>query len=280
MGSEMCIRDRSARESTVRYQRDGAVARITLDRPDKLNAIDAHMITGLHAALDRAEHDPAVRVVLLAGNGRAFSAGFDLDAGAGDLAYWRAELRRDLDIIMRFWDSPKPTIAAVHGYCLGSAMEMAVACDITLAADDARFGAPEVKYGSGIVCLILPWLIGPKFAKEMLLSGDDHIEPARALAMGLVNRVVERGQLDTQSLALARSIAANDTRAVRLTKRAINRSIDIMGLRTALDQALEIDAEIESSTTPESQRFNEILQVEGLRAALAWRQSSLSLIHI
>ena len=108
----------------------------------------------------------------------------------------------------------------------------------------------------------------------MLLSGDDHIEPARALAMGLVNRVVERGQLDTQSLALARSIAANDTRAVRLTKRAINRSIDIMGLRTALDQALEIDAEIESSTTPESQRFNEILQVEGLRAALAWRQSS------
>lgn len=266
--------DESARESTVRYQRDGAVARITLDRPDKLNAIDAHMITGLHAALDRAEHDPAVRVVLVAGNGRAFSAGFDLDAGAGDLAYWRAELRRDLDIIMRFWDSPKPTIAAVHGYCLGSAMEMAVACDITLAADDARFGAPEVKYGSGIVCLILPWLIGPKFAKEMLLSGDDHIEPARALAMGLVNRVVERGQLDTQSLALARSIAANDTRAVRLTKRAINRSIDIMGLRTALDQALEIDAEIESSTTPESQRFNEILQVEGLRAALAWRQSS------
>ncbi len=266
--------DESARESTVRYQRDGAVARITLDRPDKLNAIDAHMITGLHAALDRAEHDPAVRVVLLAGNGRAFSAGFDLDAGAGDLAFWRAELRRDLDIIMRFWDCPKPTIAAVHGYCLGSAMEMAVACDITVAADDARFGAPEVKYGGGIVCLILPWLIGPKFTREMLLTGDDRIEPARALAMGLVNRVVERDQLDTQSLALARTIAANDARAVRLTKRAINRGIDIMGLRAALDQALEIDAEIESGEIPESRRFNEILQAEGLKAALAWRRSS------
>ena len=266
--------DDSARESTVRYRREGAVARISLDRPDKLNAIDAHMINGLHAALDCAEHDPAVRVVLLDGNGRAFSAGFDLDAGAGDLDYWRAELRRDLDIIMRFWDSPKPTIAAVHGYCLGSALELAVACDITLAADDARFGAPEVKYGSGIVCLILPWLIGAKFAREMLLTGDDRIEPARALAMGLVNRVVERGQLDTQSLALAHSIAANDTRALRLTKHAINRSFDIMGLRAALDAALEIDAEIESSATPESKRFNEILQTEGLKAALAWRQSS------
>ena len=266
--------DDSHCKSSVRYDRDGAVARITLDRPDKLNAIDAHMISGLHQALDRAEYDAAVRVVLLDGNGRAFSAGFDLDAGSGDISFWRAELRRDLDIIMRFWDCPKPTIAAVHGYCLGSAMEMAVACDITVAADDARFGAPEVKYGSGIVCLILPWLIGPKFAREMLLTGDDRIDPARALAMGLVNRVVERAQLDAQSLALARTIAANDARAVRLTKRAINRGMDIMGLRAALDQALEIDAEIESGETPESKRFNEILQAEGLKAALAWRRSS------
>lgn len=259
--------------ATIRYQRNGPLGCITLNRPDKLNAINATMIRGLHHALDLAEADEAVRVILLAGEGRAFSAGFDLHSGSGDIDFWRAELGRGLEIIMRFWDSPKPTIAAVHGYCLGSAMEMALACDITLAAEGCRFGAPEVKYGSGIVCLILPWLVGPKLAKEMLLSGDDRIDSARALACGMVNQVFAPEQLAEAGIALARTIAANDARAVRLTKRAINRGIDIMGLRAALAEALEIDAELESGETPESVQFNTILRDEGLKAALAWRRS-------
>lgn len=259
----------------VRYERTGPVARITLDRPEKLNAIDAGMLAGLGAALDRAEADDAVRAVLLDGAGRSFSAGFDLAPAPGprDVQTIRAELRRGFDLIMRFWDSPKPTIAAVHGHCLGSAMELALACDVTIAAHGARFGAPEVRFGSGILTLILPWLAGAKAAKAMLLTGDDTVDAERALAYGLVSEVVPAEELPARALAIARRIASNDRIAVRATKLAINRGYDAAGMRTALEQAFEIDAIVESSESPEAREFNEILRRDGVKAALAWRDA-------
>ena len=146
-------------EPLVRSERRGAIALLTLNRPDKLNAVNVPMIEALDAALDAAEADETVRAIVLAGAGRAFSAGFDLDMGVGDGKPDPADVRRALEndfrIIVRFWDCPKPTIAAVHGYCLGSAMELALACDLTIAADDCRFGVPEVKFGSGIVAMLL-----------------------------------------------------------------------------------------------------------------------------
>lgn len=236
----------------VDYTADGAIARLRLNRPKKLNAINGEMLDGLAAALDRAESDDSVRVILLSGEGRAFSAGFDLDIGAPadgeSLAeHTRRELRRDFDLIMRFWDCPKPTIAAVHGYCLGSSMEITAVCDITVASDDCLFGAPEVRFGSGIVCLILPWIIGLKAANELLLSGDDKVDALRAAAIGLVNKVVPADRLAAEADAMALRIAANDELAVRLTKRAIHRSVEITGLRDALDQALQLDLEIETA---------------------------------
>jgi enoyl-CoA hydratase len=257
---------------TIRYETDGPLAWLVLDRPDKLNAINAQMVAELNVALDRAEADDDIRVILLKGVGKAFSAGFDLEQDSGDL---RKELTEDFNIIMRFWDCPKPTIAAVHTYCLGSAMEMAVACDVTLAAAGCRFGAPEVKFGSGIVALILPWLCGPKKAKEWLLSGDDRVTPEQAEQWGLVNRVVEPAELDGEARKLARAIAANDRLAVRMTKRAINRGCEIAGMRRALLEALEVDIEVESTDTEEKRRFNELLKTEGARAALAWRNRRL-----
>ena len=241
----------------IEYIADGAIARIRLNRPKKLNAINAEMLDGLTAALDRAEADENVRVVLLSGEGRAFSAGFDLDIGAPaagvSLAeHTRRELRRDFDLIMRFWDCPKPTIAAVHGYCLGSSMEITAVCDITVAAEDCLFGAPEVRFGSGIVCLILPWVIGLKQAKELLLTGDDKVDALRAASMGLINKVVPADRLATETDAIAQQIAANNETAVRLTKRAIQRSVEIAGLRDALDQALQLDFEIETATAGKS----------------------------
>lgn len=268
-----------AEYNTITYLAEGPLGIISLDRPDKLNAINGEMVSELNTALSIAEEDESIRVVVLRGEGRAFSAGFDLDAGAEEgvdnVAFWREELKRDFDIIMRFWDSPKPTIAAVHGYCLGSAMEMAVACDITIASSDTRLGAPEVKFGSGIVALVLPWLIGVKAAKEFLLSGDDRICAERALSIGLVNRVVEATQLDEQTRELALGIAANDQLAVRLTKQAINRSCEIMGMREAMLEALEVDVQIETTQTPESSEFNRILAEQGTRAALAWRRKNI-----
>ena len=264
-------------EPLVRSERRGGIALLTLDRPGKLNAVNGAIIDQLHRALDAAEVDESVRVILLAGAGRAFSAGFDLDMGLGggkpDPQAVRRALENDFRIIMRFWDSPKVTISAVHGYCLGSGMELALACDLTIASDDCRFGAPEVKFGSGIVAMLLPWLAGPKHAKYLLLSGDDRVSAADALAMGLVNRVVPAARLLDEALKLAGRIAANDALAVRLTKQAINRSLDIAGMREAMRQALETDIVIETSESAESREFNEILKRDGAKAAIAWRSA-------
>ena len=176
---------------------------------------------------------------------------------------------------MRFWDSPKPTLAAVHGYCLGGALELAIACDLTLAASGCRFGEPEVKFGSGIVALLLPYVCGPKRAKELLLTGNDRISSEQAEAWGLVNRVVEPEALVDETRKLARSIATNDQLAVKMTKQAINRAYEIGAMREALKEALELDIVIESTETEESRAFNEILKNEGAKAAIAWRDQKI-----
>ena len=131
--------------SLVEYQQRGAVACLKLNRPDKLNAITREMLAELEAHLARAGRDDDIRTVVLYGEGRAFSAGYDLEFEGyedGDAeARLRADLRRDFDAVMRFWNFPKPVIAAVHGYCLGFAMEIAAACDIVIA------GIAHVRYG-------------------------------------------------------------------------------------------------------------------------------------
>ncbi|MDO6459612.1 enoyl-CoA hydratase/isomerase family protein [Granulosicoccaceae sp. 1_MG-2023] len=260
--------------STIEYEVKGSIALLTLARPDKLNAINARMVTELHQALDLAEADEQVRVILLHGAGRAFSAGFDIEGGTagGDISSKRQTLVEDFNIIMRFWESPKPTIAAVHKYCLGGALEMAMACDLTIASEDCRLGEPEPKFGSGIVALLMPWLTGPKQAKQLLLTGDDRVTAQRAYELGLINEVAAEGEHLDVALRFARTMAALDNTAITLTKQAINRSYDISGMRQALLQALELDVVIETTETPESREFNAILERDGLKQALAWRE--------
>lgn len=258
----------------VLYNIHGPIAEIVLNRPDKLNSITGDMVVSLHRVMDAAEADPAIRVILLRGEGKAFSSGFDL--GEMDpnpsVEGMRAVLQADFDVIMRFWNSAKPTISAVQGYALGGGFELAMACDVTLAAEDAVFGEPEPKFGSGIVALLLPWLTGPKLAKEMLLFGNDRVSAIQGLSAGLVNTVVPRADLHAESLALAHRSALLDSTAVRLTKAAINRSYEAMGLRGALRQALDLDLEIETTETEESRTFKEVLSQQGVKAAIAWRE--------
>ena len=265
--------------SCIEYRQRGAVACLKLDRPDKLNAITRVMLDDIERHLADAAADDDVRVVLLHGEGRAFSAGYDLDFEGYDEddkeAQLRADLKRDFDSVMRFWDFPKPVIAAVHGFCLGYAMEIVAACDIVIAAEGCRFGAPEARFGSGIICMLLPWMIGQKHARELLLVGSDRVDSARAAEIGLVNHVVPADNVFETALDMAGEIALNDPVSVRLTKKALNLSVESAGLRSALEQALEIDVEIEMTETPESIEFNRILDEEGPKAAIAWRASRL-----
>lgn len=259
---------------TIEYRRDGAIARITLNRPAKLNAIDAAMMRETTAALDHAERDEAVRAIVLDGADRCFSSGFQIGGlDRSSLENARQGLRADFDFILRFWDCPKPTVAAVHGYCLGGAFELALACDATVAGADALFGEPELKFGSGIVALLLPWVTGPKQAKQILFAGLDRIPAERAERMGLVSEVVRSGEHLEAGLALARRMATVDGAALRLTKQAVNRSYEIMGFRQALLQALELDVAVEMSDSPEGREFREIQKRDGLKAALAWREA-------
>ncbi len=268
--------------TTLIYETEGPLAWITLNRPEKLNAISKVMVAELNQALDQVQADDQVRVILLKGEGRAFSAGFDLEPQAApgqtreqEIAALTRELHSDFDLIMRFWDCPKPTVAAIHGYCLGGALELALACDITIAARGCHLGEPEVKFGSGIVALLLPFLCGPKRAKELLLTGNDRVTAEQAEAWGLVNRVCDADWLVHEARALARQIARNDQLAVRLTKQAVNNLYEIPRMRDALRHALELDVAIETTETEESRAFNDILKKEGARAAIAWRDRQL-----
>ena len=262
---------------SILYETRGPVALITLNRPDRLNALDQPMLDSLQAACDRAEVDDAVGAVVLTGAGKAFSSGFDLQAQAAatpkGVDQWRPVLRRDFDAAMRFWHLSKPTVAAVHGPALAGACEMAMACDITVASEDAVFGEPELKFGAGIVVMLLPWIVGPKRAKEIILLGLDRIGAEEARAMGLVNRVVANGRDVEEALALARRMAGMDRVLVKETKRAINRTYDLMGMGAALEAALDIDTLIEGQGMPTKRRFLEIARADGLRAALAWRET-------
>ena len=259
----------------IRLERSGAVATLTLDRPQRPNAINKQMLLELQHALDTVEGDPELRALVVNGAGGNFSSGFDLseqmEARPTGVEIWREILERDFGTITRFWHFSKPTIAAVSGYCLAGGCELALCCDITLASEDAIFGEPELKFGAGIVVLILPWLVGPKHAKEIILRGMDRIPAQEALRIGLVNRVVSVGELDSAALALARDIAVIDPHLVQQTKRAINRTFEIMGLVDALEAALDIDLAIEGAGSADKIEFMKIARKDGLRAAIAWR---------
>jgi enoyl-CoA hydratase/carnithine racemase len=256
-------------------ERLGPVRRLTLNRPDVLNALSSELVEELSAALALAAEDPEARVVVLRGAGRAFCAGYDLkeeaEAGEKDVARWRDELAHDVERMLGIFDHPQPVIAEVHGYCLAGGCDLMMMCDVAVAADDAVFGEPEIRFGSGVVTMIMPWLIGARKAKELLLTGEDRIPAGDALAMGLVNRVVPRDRLEEETMTLAREMAAIDPVALRLTKTAINRSLEVAGLREALWANVDLDAVIESAEVPERREFNRIRAEEGLKAAIRWR---------
>ena len=264
---------------SVLYERRGPVGLITLNRPERLNAMDQAMLADIGDALDRAEADDEAGAIVVSGAGKGVSSGFDLKAQAAEtpsgVDEWRPVLRRDFDTVMRFWHSPKPTVAAVHGPAPAGACELAMACDLTVASEDATFGEPELKFGAGIVVMLLPWICGPKVAKEIILTGDDGITARRAYEIGMINRVVAEGRHLDAALEVAGRIAAMDRPLVGQTKRALNRSFELMGMGEALEAALDIDLEIEGEGMETKRLFLDIVREQGLRAAIDWRDQRL-----
>jgi enoyl-CoA hydratase len=248
--------------------------RIVLDRPAKLNALSGPLIAELLAALDAAVADPAVRVIVLEGAGRAFSSGYDLgeevEGGVDGPVQWRALLAADVAATLRILDCPKPVIAQVHGYALAGGLEIAMACDLIVAAEGARLGEPEIRYGSAPVTLLMPYLIGQKKTRELLLTGD-LIDAVEAERIGLVNRVVPAERLAAEVDALADRLARTPPEVMSLTKLMLNRAMDAAGFRAAVEAGLDLGAIINAADTPEQREWDEIVRRDGLKAALAWR---------
>jgi enoyl-CoA hydratase len=254
---------------------DGPVRTLTLNRPEKLNALSSELTGALSDELAHAADDETVHVIVLGGAGRSFCAGYDLDeegtAGGYDEA--RAGLDRSLDRLLQVFDQPQPVIAMVQGHCLAGGCDLMMMCDLVVAADDSLFGQPEIKFGSAIVAHVLPWLVGARRAKELVLTGHDRVDAATAVAIGLVNRVVPRADLETETMELAQRLAVVDPAVTRLTKRAMNAGWEQAGFREALHRGVEIGAEIEAMRSPERLEFERIASEQGLQAAIGWRDA-------
>ena len=223
---------------------------ITFNRPSSLNAFNTNIMRNTQAAMQKFEENDQVRCIIVKGNGRAFSAGFDMKESAqrniSTENEWREVLEEDFNFIMQFWNNTKPTIAVAHGHCIGGALELLMACDLAVAEKSTLFGEPEVRFGSGIVAMLAPWMATPKHAKELLLTGNNEISAQRIYDMGIINRIADNGKGFEVALKLAHEISAAAPKSVQITKNSINRSYELAKMKEALLEGLEADIKIES----------------------------------
>ena len=254
----------------ILYSVSDKIATITLNRPKQLNALNAAVKQELKSAIAEAVADDGVRVIVLTGTGKAFSAGNDLQDNFANppkcMEDWRTRLQREIQFCLTFWDCPKPVIAAVNGYCLASASEMAMSCDITIAAQSAVFGEPEVRQVSGPPMLLAPWIMGAKRAKEMLLTGN-MVNAETAEKYGMVNHVVPDDKLMAFTYRMARKIATIDPFAVKMSKYTMNRAFDIMGFKTALQVNSDLMAIVNNEETDEIKWFKQTAKEKGFKEA-------------
>ncbi len=264
-------------EPVLLVENIGPVRRLTMNRPDKLNSLNHELLMALEEAFGEAGSDDSVSVIILAAAGRAFCAGYDLeeDAEGGEMneQAWRDELQEASDRMFAQLINPKPTIAQVQSYCLAGGTDLMLACDLCVCSDDAKFGYVDIRFGSGVVTMLLPWVVGVRKAKELLFTGEDRIPADDALRMGLVNRVVPAGDLADATIELAESIAKNEPFVVQATKRAIHAVWEGGGIKSALDANVDIDVEIETANLPARDEFRKITNEQGLKAAIAWRDA-------
>lgn len=232
------------------------VRRITLNRPDKRNALSNALRAQLFEALEAADRDADVRVSIIRGAGSCFSAGYDLspEAGRQPLPFQTAAgsgqwARHVVEGCFRIWDLAKPVIGQVHGWCLAGGSELATACDLVYVAKDARIGYPPVRMMSPPDNQFHAWLCGLRPAMEMMLTGDA-IDGVEAVRVGFANRAFPLESLEDEVLAMAERIALVPTDVQQMNKRSVHRAMEIMGLRAAIRAGAEIQAL--ALTTPSS----------------------------
>ena len=226
---------------------EGGVRRVTLNRPEKRNALSNSLRKELFNTLEKSDSDSSVRVIILCGAGTCFSAGYDLSSDvSSDLPYHTGKTdgfwpRHVVEGAFRIWDLTKPVIAQVHGYCLAGGTELATACDLIYVAEDAEIGYPVVRSMSPPDNQFFPWLLGMRNAMEMMLTGES-ISGIEAVDKGFANQSFNSKDLAEQVLLIATKIAKISPELQAINKRAVHRQMEIMGMRTGIRSGTEIQA--------------------------------------
>jgi enoyl-CoA hydratase len=262
-------------ESILLERRDG-IARVTLNRPEKLNALSGDLLDELEQACDELEADYETRVVILTGSGRAFSSGFDIAPrerhGVPAVERWdntHQAPRR----LLRFHYLRQPTIAAVNGYAIAAGNVLALSCDIVLASERAQFGEPEIRHVAHSPFTFLPFIMPLKHANWLYLSGET-IAADAAARFGMVNKVVRHEDLEAEAWSAAQTLAQVPPFASQLMKRSINQTLDKMGYTEAFQHHLVLRGwEGLVPDVPEKEELNRIRDDQGLKAFLEHRDS-------
>ncbi|WBL36782.1 crotonase/enoyl-CoA hydratase family protein [Tepidiforma flava] len=273
---------------TILYEVERGRARITLNRPEKLNALSLELQQELHDALWEADNDTRVHAVIIRGAGRAFSAGYDLTplgnrrpAPEGDhyTAVYRGartfdddawQLERAQRLRMAIFDMHKPVVAQVHGYCLAGGTDIAFLCDIVIAAEDATIGFPPARAMGSLPNQMWVYHCGPQWAKRLFLTGDT-ITGAEAAQIGLVLKAVPASLLQQEVEGLVDRMAMIDAELLSANKRIVNLALELMGARTMQRLGAENDAR--AHLAPSVREFGRIAAEQGLKAALHWRDA-------
>jgi len=254
-----------------------AVATLTITRPHKLNALTDEMMKELVATLDRVASDASIRVVVLTGEGRAFSAGFDVsidqDRPERTPADWSEHFRLAYAGLSRVWSLPQPVVAKVRGACLGGGFALSLVCDLAYASEDSFFGEPEVKFGGSTMSPILAWALPPRYFKELVLTGR-LLDAKQAETWGLINEVVSPDRLDARVDQVVRHMCLLPPGTLTKNKSLLNRFYDTLGHLALLDVAQ--DRSIVGLSAAPANEFSEISREYGLSAALQWQKKRFS----
>jgi enoyl-CoA hydratase len=268
---------------TIDYQARDAVARITLNRPERLNAINRRLIEDLRAAVAAAEEDEAVRVIVLAGAGRAFCAGYDLDwgtrledetqrarGGLWDPVLDYRMMSNNVRVFMSLWESPKPVIAQVHGWCVGGGTDMALCADVIFMARDARIGYPPARVWGEPTTVMWVYRLGLEHAKRLMLTGQ-HLSGEEAARLGLASAAVAEADLPRTVGEFAGRLATIPANQLAMSKLLVNQAYENMGLRTT--QLLGTLFDGIARHTPEGIAWRDLAMKVGFRDAVRRRDA-------
>ena len=268
---------------TIEYSTDEGIARLALNRPERMNAINTQLVADLRSAVAAANDDPAVRVLILSGAGRAFCAGYDLDwgtkaedasqkamSGQWDPVRDYLGMSRNVRAYMSLWESPKPVIAQVHGWCVGGGTDLALCSDLIYMATDAQIGYPPARIWGEPTTMMWVYRLGMEHAKRLMLSGES-LTGVEAERVGLVSKAVPVDQLAGEAEAMARKLATIPLNQLVMSKLLVNQAYENMGLRTT--QVLGTVFDGIARHTPEGIAWRDSAMKDGFRDAVRRRDA-------